>query len=79
MSWFRRQPDETLTVEVGGHPRTQTVPGAMGAMRGFSNLCMNHKLSIVMTEGTSITVQGRPKQIKAFKAKFDFLHGLGLL
>ena len=77
MSWFRK-PDVEVTVEVNKVKKSKyTAADALTGMNLFTNLCMANDLSIVKTEGTFITVKGRPKNVARFQSRFDLLSAGG--
>lgn len=73
MRW-RRQPDVVVVVTTG---QSDTALEAAGKMATFTTLCMRYDVRIVSTDGAVMTIAGRPKKVRAFRARFDLLSAAG--
>ena len=76
MSWFKRAPDETITV----HPSPSTTANeAMTKMALFSKLVTDHNLDLIDSGPAHITLKGRPKNVARFRAVHGVFHAQNLV
>lgn len=74
--WFRRRPDEQVTVEAGA---SDTAAEAMLKMLQFNLLVRRFDLDLISHEGKNMTLRGRPKKVEGFMHHYTFLRSINAI